>query len=166
MQLDAECEVFTFKEGVLSAIAHDLRIRATRFEVETDGASFVKATIDPASLRVVCARKGGVDDPRSLSDADKRTIEGNIVNDVLGRDEIRFASTEVAEEGEGFRVRGDLTLAGKTKPIEFVTRREGARQVAEVTIHQPDFGIRPYRAMLGTLRVQADVRVRVAAKIG
>jgi len=28
-------------------------------------------------------------------------------------------------------------------------------------LHQPDFGIRPYSAMLGTLRVDADVVVRV-----
>ena len=29
------------------------------------------------------------------------------------------------------------------------------------SVHQPDFGIRPYSAMLGTLRGQADVSVRV-----
>ncbi len=33
---------------------------------------------------------------------------------------------------------------------------------AEVRLQQPDFGIRPYRAMLGTLRVQPDVLIRMS----
>jgi polyisoprenoid-binding protein YceI len=173
VQLDeknAEAFVFTFKEGVLSAIAHDLRIRVTRFSIDTDGESFVRGTFDARSLRVVCARKNGVDDTRALSDGDKRTIEGNIVRDVLQADrfpEIRFASAEVTKTERGFEVKGDLTLAGRTRSIGFAVGRSGddGRHVAEIALHQPDFGITPYRAMLGTLRVQADVRVRVAAKI-
>jgi hypothetical protein len=161
----AECDVFTFKEGILSAVAHDLRIRVTRFSIETDGATFVKGTFEPRSLRVMCARRGEIDDPRALSDDDKRTIEGNIVREVLGPSEITFASSDVAREEGRVRVRGDLTIAGRTRSIAFTTRAEEGREIAEVTIHQPDFGITPYRAMLGTLRVQADVRVRVAAKL-
>ena len=34
--------------------------------------------------------------------------------------------------------------------------------VAEVSLHQPDFGIKPYSAMLGTLRVKPDVTVVVS----
>ena len=33
-----------------------------------------------------------------------------------------------------------------------------------VRLHQPDFGITPYRAMLGALKVKADVRVTIAAR--
>jgi len=32
--------------------------------------------------------------------------------------------------------------------------------VAEVPIHQPDFGIKPYSAMLGALKVKPDLVVR------
>jgi hypothetical protein len=31
----------------------------------------------------------------------------------------------------------------------------------EVTLHQPDFRIEPYRAALGALKIKPDVRVRV-----
>jgi hypothetical protein len=34
--------------------------------------------------------------------------------------------------------------------------------VAEVKIHQPDFGIKPYTAALGALKVKPDVLVRVS----
>jgi polyisoprenoid-binding protein YceI len=165
---NADCEVYTFKEGILSAVAHDLRLRVTRFSLETDGVSYVEGTFDARSLKVECARKGRVDDPGTLSDGDKRTIEGNIVRDVLRAEkwpDVRFRSTEVEKRGGCFHVRGELTLSGRTRTVAFDTRVEDGRQVAELVVHQPDFGIRPYRAMLGTLRVQADVRVRVAAKL-
>ncbi|MEZ4248058.1 MAG: hypothetical protein R3B99_07445 [Polyangiales bacterium] len=34
----AECSVFTYKDGLLSKIAHDLRVKVERFEVKVDGA--------------------------------------------------------------------------------------------------------------------------------
>jgi hypothetical protein len=38
--------------------------------------------------------------------------------------------------------------------------------VSEVRVHQPDFGIKPYSAALGALKVQADVTVKVSAPAG
>jgi hypothetical protein len=40
-----------------------------------------------------------------------------------------------------------------------MARRSGARLSGEVVIHQPDFGIEPYRALGGALRVRPDVSV-------
>jgi hypothetical protein len=160
----AECWIFTFKEGLLSAVAHDLKLRVTKLAVVVDGESGVEATFDAGSLVVATPREDGRDAPGLLSGPDKRTIEGNIRADVLEAHdfpEIRFASTRVARENEGWRVEGKLTLHGRTRSIAFTTRAEGGKQVAEITLHQPDFGIRPYRAMLGTLRIAPDVRVRV-----
>lgn len=33
----ADCFVFTYKEGLLSAVAHDLKLRVTRFTIDTEG---------------------------------------------------------------------------------------------------------------------------------
>ena len=35
------------------------------------------------------------------------------------------------------------------------------RYVAEITLKQPDFGIKPFRTALGTLKVKPEVIVRV-----
>ena len=59
-------------------------------------------------------------------------------------------------------MRGALALCGATRELVIPVRRDGDRLRAEVTIHQPAFGIRPYTAMLGTLRVRPDVIVRVS----
>ena len=93
------------------------------------------------------------------------TIHSNIESDVLESKkypDIRFASTSVTPEGDGYRIVGDLTLHGRTKSISTVARRKNGRFEAEVKLHQPDFGIKPYSAMMGALKVQADVIVTVS----
>ncbi len=63
-------------------------------------------------------------------------------------------------EGDDPRaVDGALTLCGVTRPLVVTLRREAGRLVCEATVQQPAWGITPFRAMLGALRVQADVRV-------
>jgi hypothetical protein len=152
----ADCTVLTFKEGLLSAVAHDLEIRVEKFSVEIDDATrAIEARFDARSLRVVRAIGGNV------SEKDRAKIEGNIVTEVLRADrfgEIRFRSTKVEDD----RVEGVLTLCGRDKTLVIPVREQGGSWVAEVRLHQPDFGIKPYTAMLGTLRIQPDVTVRIA----
>ena len=47
----AKVLVFTFKEGLLSAAAHDLKLEVTKFTVDVEGTS-VRAEFDATSLRV------------------------------------------------------------------------------------------------------------------
>lgn len=162
----AECLVFTFKEGMLSAVAHDLRIRVGRLSVTIDeAAGSVSATFFADSLRVDCAMKAGREDHGALRPGHKREIEGNIVDDVLHarrHPEISFRSTRVEGEGDERRVHGTLSLHGVQRPLQATARRQGGRWVTEVELHQPDFGIKPYSAMLGTLRIRPAVRVRLS----
>ena len=153
---DAECSVFTYKEGLLSAVAHDLELKVGSFVIEIDeGAKAIDARFDARSLRVVRAVGG------TVSEKDKRTIEKTIVDDVLHATkypEVRFRSTKV----DGARIEGTLAIHGREKTISFEVREEGGRRVVQVRLHQPDFGIKPYTAMLGTLRIQADIDVKIS----
>jgi polyisoprenoid-binding protein YceI len=163
----ASIEVLVFREGLLSAVGHDLLLRATSFEIAVDGEPpAVSARIDAASLRVAGAmRDGRALRAGALSASDVRDIEATIAGTVLRArrfPEIRFRSTSVSSRDGGREVRGTLALAGREREVALVARREGERLVAEVRLHQPAFGIAPYRAMLGALRVKADVLVRAA----
>jgi polyisoprenoid-binding protein YceI len=162
----ADCLVYSFKEGILSAIAHDLMIRVTRFSVDVDEVTHaVKARFDARSLRVVDAMRDGVEAPALLSDRDKTEIGKNIAVDVLDASrypDVLFASRAVTPEGRGFRIEGTLTLHGRSHEIEARSHDVGDRQVAELVLHQPDFGIKPYSALLGTLKIKPDVRVRIS----
>lgn len=166
-QNDAEALVFTFKDGLLSKVAHDLKIQISRFSVDLDAtAGQIVAEFDPSSLRVVNAVHDGNEDPKALSEGDKEKIGSQIQKEVLETDKyssVKFVSTRVTRRADGgYSITGDLTLHGATRPISAETRVEGGRQVAEVELNQPDFGVVPYKAMMGTLKVKPAVRVRVS----
>jgi polyisoprenoid-binding protein YceI len=164
----AEVQVFTFKEGLLSAIAHDLQIKVTAFSVNVHGegqSPVVEARFDPTSLRVTTAMRDGAPAPSLLSDGDKRKIEGNIVDEVLlarRNPEIRFVGERLEKSGTGGTLHGKLHLGGRERALAVSLRQEGDRWIGEATLHQPDFGIKPYSAMLGTLKIKPDVRVRIS----
>ena len=157
--------MFTYKEGLLSVVAHDLKIRVAAFTITVDETTrAIEARFDATSLRVVSAMQDGKESRGTLSAANKKEIEGNIVRDVLAAaeyPEIRFVSKRVEPRGDGYLVTGTLALHGKQRALQVTVRQDGERYVAEARVHQPDFGIRPYSALFGTLKVQADVTVRV-----
>lgn len=163
----AECHVFTYREGLLSAVAHDLRIQVMRFSIEIDEAArTIRATADARSLRVDCALRDGAELPGALSDANLNEIQTNIAGSILEvarYPEVRFESSRIEDRPDGFDVEGILDLHGRSRSVRVAIHRSGERDVAELKVEQPDFGIKPYSAMLGALRVRADVLVRVSA---
>lgn len=163
---NSECLVFSFKDGLLARLAHDLKLQVERFSIEVDDTTHqITATFDPSSIQVVCAQVDGRDDPSALSDGDKKKIHDNVTKDVLRvrkHPEIRFDSTQIVERGEGFAVEGMLQMHGKTRPVQTSIRREGNRWVTDIRLHQPDFGIKPYTAALGALKIKPDVMVRLS----
>jgi polyisoprenoid-binding protein YceI len=162
----AECRVLTFREGLLSSFGHDLELAVTRFDIRIDErARRADASFDAASLRVVRASRDGVEVAGGLSEADRRTIEDNVRRDVfevMRHPEIRYRATRVTDVEDGFDVTGKLVLHGEERDVAVPLRRSGDRYVAEVRLDQRDFGIRPYRALLGTLSVKPEVLVRLS----
>ncbi len=161
----ARCEVLTFKEGLLSRVAHDLRLEVRRFEVDVDAdAPAVTARFEAASVRAVCAMRDGVAAPGVLSDRDLADIEKRMTKDVLHprrHPEVRFASSRVEPAGDGWLVRGVLSLHGMDRETGCVVTRAGDELVAEVRLDQRDWGIKPYSALLGAMRVKPEVVVRL-----
>ncbi len=162
-QGDAVCEVHTFREGALSLVGHDLLLDVTRFEVQVEGRE-VRARFDASSLAVRCAVRDGVEDPRALSLRDRAQIEETARAEVLGARAhpwITFRAT--LPEGFAGRgaVQGELTLHGVTRPITVAVAPEGAGVRARATVRQKEFGMKPYAALMGTLRVRPEVEVVV-----
>ena len=162
-QKQGECFVFTFKEGLLSSVAHDLRMKVQRWSIAWDPeARTIDARFDASSLVVDTVMRDGHPAPGVLDAKDRDKIAKTTKDDVLDaghHPEIRFRAQVPAG---ATAVRGDLTLHGKTSPATVALRQEGTAWVAEATLHQPDWGVKPYSAMFGTLKVKADVKVRVS----
>lgn len=161
---NAECFVFTSKEGLFSKAAHDLKIQVEQFEIQVEDSSrAIEATFDSSSLRLVSAQVDGLEESLPARDIEK--IHTHIVEDVLHSKEfpeVRFVSSSVKPLEHGFHVEGSLTLHGQTRPLSADLRAEGGQWVTDVPLHQPDFAIKPFRALFGTIRIKPDVRIRLA----
>jgi polyisoprenoid-binding protein YceI len=106
----------------------------------------------------------GAPRPDLLTHRDREEINGNIVKNVLDSDrfgEILLQSSSVEKEESHYRVRGKLTLHGITKEISFPVRRDDHSFVVEVRLYLPDFGIRPFSALFGAIRIKPDILIRV-----
>lgn len=166
---DIDLTVYTYKEGLAARMGHDLKVRARslacRVEVGADGSLALDATVDPRQVAVECAIVNGREDHQALSAGDKGKINGHIQDDVLDtrrHREIRFVSTRVTKSAAALDIEGQLTLTGRTRPIRLQALAKDGRYVARVRLHQPDFGIKPFSAPLGVLRIKADVEVEVS----
>lgn len=164
----ATCSVFAYKEGLLSAVGHDVKLSVTRFEVTVEDGQ-IRATFRADSLVVDSAMRDGREDRDALSAADKKTIEGYVQNDILSARRyptITFASASVEEEDDGWLVEGDLTLYGRTRRVTARVDVDGEFLRTRVTLRQPDFGITPFKALLGALRIQPQVDVALRVPVG
>lgn len=150
--------IFTFKEGLLSRVAHDLQLH-----VEPRGVSVVRtgervaAEIDPAAIVVVGAVRDSRVDHAALSDRDRGKIVDNIQREILDvrrNPKILFSGTVVERAGHILDVRGELDLVGVMQPLSFSATREDRRIRARVTLRPSDWGIRPYKALAGAIRLQ------------
>ena len=117
---------------------------------------------DPGSFRVL-EGTGGM---TPLGEDDKAKIGQTIAEKVLRDMAIEFRSSAV-QSADGMRhVQGELTLNGKAVPLAFdlLVGADG-RLSAAVTLKQSDWGVKPYSALLGTLKVKDEVTVEVDGRL-
>jgi polyisoprenoid-binding protein YceI len=102
---------------------------------------------------------------QALGDDDKAGIQETIDDEILKRERIEFRSTEVQQaDGGRMSVQGELTIAGKASPIAFdLAIGDEARLTGRAVVKQSDWGIKPYSALFGALKVADEVEVVVDA---
>ena len=156
----------TFRDGLAAQAGHDLTVEATRWS----GDLRVNDDLSPASLEVhvdlgALVVRDGTGGVKPLTDRDRREIAVT-TRKVLRTDqhpEAVFAadSFRPAADGGG-EISGTLTLRGQERPLSLRVKQTGAdRYYAETQIVQSDYGIKPYTAFLGALRVRDAVDVAV-----
>ncbi len=156
----------TYKAGMGAKVGHDLVLEARRWSGTVEAtpddpsACSVQVSIDARSFEVVQA-SGGV---KALSDKDSADIRRNMDDKVLQTSkfpEITFRSTEVTPTA----ITGDLTIVGNTRPVTLsLDVQDGAADTTvtgRATITQSQFGIKPFSAMMGALKVKDDVDIQV-----
>ena len=147
-----------FKAGLFSAFGHNHVIRASIAQGAFDegpGLPSVELQVDARQLQVL--------DP-DLSAKDRaevqQTMLGPSVLDSARFPEIRFRSLTIEKAGEGkWRVHGDLTLHGQTRPVLAEVSGEPGHYRGSAKVRQTDFGIKPVSVGGGTIKVKNEVRV-------
>jgi polyisoprenoid-binding protein YceI len=161
--------VFVGKAGLFSGLAHDHEIGAKSFggrvvvpEAGASGGS-LEFDVDAKSLVVL---------DKEVDEGDRAKIFNSMHNEVLEsakHQKITFKSvsvSDVKQAGAGaysFTLNGDLTLHGVTKriavPVAATISPQQLRATGKYTLRQTDFGIKPYSAAGGMVKVKNEVIV-------
>ncbi len=158
----------TGRRGGAAKAGHDLLIEVTAWSATLDAGSEASETrmslsADPKSLRVLEGTGGMM----TLDDGDKDGISQTIDEEVLKGTAIEFRSTGVQGGGDGgLQVRGELELLGRTAPVSFALESDDDRRLtATATLTQSDWGIKPYSALFGALKVADEVKVEFSTTL-
>ena len=159
---DGTLSVRTGRTGTVAKAGHDLLIEVRAWTATLDlEAPRVTLDADATSLHVV-EGTGGL---KALDDDDRANIRQTVDDEILKRNDIQFRSTDVQRTDTGLAVRGDLTLVGTTRPIAFDLALTGDRVTGTAVVTQTEWGIKPYSALFGALKVADEVRVEIDAAL-
>jgi polyisoprenoid-binding protein YceI len=157
----------TGRTGAVAKAGHDLLIHVTAWDAtlaagEDPAGTRIELNADGGSLRV----REGTGGMQALDDDDRASIQQTIDEDILKKQAVAFRSSSVQARDGGLHVEGDLTLLGQTRPIAFDVAVDGEGALRAVAVvRQTDFGMKPYSALFGALKVADEVKVTLAASL-
>ncbi|MDF3143799.1 MULTISPECIES: YceI family protein [unclassified Streptomyces] len=160
----------TGRAGLGRRAGHDLTIEATRWSgeaavaVDDPDRSSVSVTVETDSLEV----REGTGGLKALTDADRAQIKRTLADEALlhtaEHPTIAFRSTRITGTPQTFEITGELIIKGRTHPVTVHGKESDAGPLRGwATVTQSAWGIKPYTAFLGALRLADDVRVEFEA---
>lgn len=145
------------KAGLFSAAAHDHTIDApiSSGSIRESAPAAVQFTVKTAKMTVRADPK--VDEKTRAAvqkDMETMTLE------VAKFPEIAFRSSHAEKlSGGDWKVDGDLSLHGVTKPVSLTVKRSGDAYTTHIALRQTDFGIKPVSIGGGMIRVKNEVEI-------
>jgi hypothetical protein len=164
---DGTLQVRTYREGLAQRVGHDLVIDVGSWQASTEVGEDGKLTalrleVDPHSLQV----REGSHGVKPLTDGDLADIAGTIDAKVLRGRRIAFNSSAIEHSAGRLTVRGELELAGARQPATFeLGAPADGRLRGTLPLTQSEWGIKPYRGMMGALKVRDTVEVVVDVRL-
>ena len=148
--------VYTYKEGLLSPVAHDLKIELTGFSVQFNGGD-LEADFDVGTFSVISAMLDGAPQFGALSANDRAKIEKTIRTDVLRVK--RYPRARLKGRVTNGKLEAELELMGRTAPIEGQISTENGRAMGLVSMRPTNWGVKPYTALFGALRLKDYIKI-------
>lgn len=152
----------TARQGVAARAGHDLLIEFTRWtgRLVLNEPPYVTALIELDSLQVVEGTGGAL----PLTDRDRREIAATArrLLDVDTHPTAHFESSWAIRTDAGATVEGTLIVRGEPAPVTIEVRDTGPASWRGIaTVRHSAYGIAPYRAFLGALRLADEIRIEV-----
>jgi polyisoprenoid-binding protein YceI len=155
--------VHTSRTGLGAKAGHDLTIEVTRWhghatvDTAVPANSSVTIQVDVDSFQV----RQGTGGVKPLTDADRAEISKTLkqVLHTAQHPTITFRSRRVDGSAGSFTLDGELTIMGVTRPVTVQGGVTDGRVVGRATVVQSRWGLRPYSAFLGALRLRDEVKV-------
>jgi polyisoprenoid-binding protein YceI len=145
------------KAGLLSAAGHDHTIIAplSSGTIRESPAPHVEFTVETAKMTVKPDPKVDAKTQAEIQkDLEEMTLETRRFP------EITFRSSRIEKLAEGqWKVEGDLSLHGVTKPVSLTVKRTGDFYTARTVLKQTNFGIKPISVAGGVIKVKDEVEI-------
>jgi polyisoprenoid-binding protein YceI len=145
------------KTGLLSSAGHEHWVSApiSSGTLRESPEPSVEFTIETARMTV---KPDPEVDAKSQAQIQKDMEE--LTLDTRRFPQIVFHSTSIGKAGEGqWKVTGDLSLHGVTKPVTIAVERSGEVYHAHAVLKQTDFGIKPVSVGGGMIKVKNEVAI-------
>jgi polyisoprenoid-binding protein YceI len=162
--------LLTTRDGLAAQAGHDLTIEITRWSAELE----VADDLTPAGLTVRAdmnslAVREGTGGVKALTDRDRREIAVT-ARRLLGAErqpEATYAASGFEPDRNGGGImHGTLNINGTSQPLKLTVRKTGDKAYrVSGSVRQSDFGIKPYTAFLGVLKVSDPVSIVVDVKL-
>jgi hypothetical protein len=157
---NARLTVRTERTGAVAKAGHDLLLVVQAWEgtLALGDTPSVSLVAESKTFKVL-EGSGGV---QALGDDDKANIEQTIDDEVLHKRKIKFNSTDVQVDGDRITVTGDLRMNMNTNPVTFdLAVGDDGRVSGSAVVKQSDWGLTPYTALFGALKVADEVVVGI-----
>lgn len=160
----------TRRQGMAASVGHDLTIEAAAWSAEADVADHaddgrISARIDVGSLSVLKGTGGAM----PLTDGNRQEIERNARKalNVERFPEATFESNRISGSPSHAVIDGTLKLHGAEAPQRVEVDEIGPdRFRLRATVVQTQFGVKPYSAFFGALKLRDEVEIEVEVNVG
>jgi len=145
------------KAGLFSAAGHDHTIDAPLSSgvIRESPSPRVEFTVETAKMTVKPDPKVDAKTQAEIQkDLEEMTLETRKFPEIT----FRSSRIETLTEGQ-WKVEGDLSLHGVTKPVSLTVKRTGDSYTAHTVLKQTNFGIKPISIGGGMIKVKDEVEI-------
>lgn len=153
------------RDGVAARVGHDLTITFETWSGQLTlrgddlAAAALTATFETGSITILEGTGGAL--PLTRIDRSEIRRTARRLLDVDGYPTATLISTSINHAGDGATIDGTLTIRGVSAPVTIAVSAEDSGWRGTASIRQTSFGIKPYRAFLGALRLTDEVGIDV-----